>query len=173
MIRQVSNAFASRAEYLLEVLEVPQLSESQVIMIMSTKACRLHTCLQISSIKDPLSMNSETRNVSLLSYNSELAETLSTNVSIKEKDLKLVTELHLTVMCLAAMEGGGQLRFTEAMAAIFSSPNQLSRRTLFWEAGRLTCSTDWIKVCVFTENNSHPSATHICISQNLWLRRRL
>ena len=40
------------------------------------------------------------------------------------------------------------LRFTEAMAGLFSSPNQLARRTLFWENNTLHVACDWSKVCV-------------------------
>ena len=43
------------------------------------------------------------------------------------------------------MEGAGILRLTEAMASLFSSPNQHARRTLFWEHNKLHVAYDWSK----------------------------
>lgn len=105
----------------------------------------------MASIRDPLVSNCESGNVSLLSYNSELSDKYAEIIHrIAEKGnsetLKQLTELHLCVMCLAGMEGGGKLRFSEAVSALFSSPNHLARRTLFWEDHQLTVAYDWTKV---------------------------
>ena len=89
--------------------------------------------------------------MSLLSHNAELSDKYAKIIyRIAEKGtsetLKQLTELHLCVMCLAGMEGGGKLRFSEAVSALFSSPDHLSRRTLFWEDHELSVAYDWTKV---------------------------
>jgi hypothetical protein len=48
-----------------------------------------------------------------------------------EKTLDKLSELHLCVMCKAAMEGAGILRFPEAVCAMYSSPNQLTSVDLY------------------------------------------
>ena len=107
--------------------------------------------LQVASIHDPLASNGESGNVSVLVYNAILSEKFRAIIHQlaekgNKKTLEQLTELHLCVMCLAALEGAGQLRFTEAVSALFSSPNPLARRTLFWENQRLTVGYDWTKV---------------------------
>jgi hypothetical protein len=107
----------------------------------------------VASIHDPLASNGESGNVSLLVYNSSLAEkyeTITRSIADRgnKKTLEQLTELHLCVMNKSAMEGAGILRLTEAVCNMFSSPNQLARRTLFWEDGRLTVAYDWSKVSV-------------------------
>jgi hypothetical protein len=109
------------------------------------------TLSQLASIRDPLASDGESGNVSVLVYNAILAEkydAITRSIAEKgnKKTLEQLTELHLCVMCLATLEGAGQLRFTEAVSALFSSPNQLARRTLFWEGQRLTVGYDWTKV---------------------------
>ena len=105
----------------------------------------------MASVRDPLSSNGEAGNVSLLTYNAQLSEQfkgviLAIPTTGNWKTLDALTELHLCEMSRAAMEGAGMLRFTEAMAGLFSSPNQLARRTLFWENNTLHVACDWSKV---------------------------
>ena len=107
----------------------------------------------MASIRDPLSSDKEAGNVSLLTYNDELAEQFRAvihEIASKGdgKTLDALTELHLCEMARAAMEGAGIFRYTEAMAGLFSSPNQLARRTFFWEDSTLHVAYDWSKVCV-------------------------
>lgn len=107
----------------------------------------------MASIRDPLSSDKEAGNVSLLTYNDQLAEQFRAvihEIASKGdwKTLDALTELHLCEMARAAMEGAGIFRYTEAIAGLFSSPNQLARRTFFWEDSTLHVAYDWSKVCV-------------------------
>jgi hypothetical protein len=83
-------------------------------------------------------------------FNAELSESFREIINQiargDEKTLDKLSELHLCVMCKSAMEGAGILRFTEAVCAMYSSPNQLARRTLYWEDCLLAVLYDWTKV---------------------------
>ena len=177
MISDFAEVFQRRAEEILEHFKVPQL-----------------TAEQLQSVKDPLGKAGTY--ASLLTFNDKLATILSANVVIKDE--KLLTELHLcgislrlhahTQMMLgqphltnlaadilSALEGCGQLRFTEAVSQLFSQPNQFDnrlnppptptlhpclrlvdepRRTLYWESGHLTVSCGWIKTETTSSNES-------------------
>ena len=91
--------------------------------------------------------------MSLLTFNEHVSEQFKITIQQiatngNAKTLEDLTELHLCLMSRAAMEGAGILRFSEAMASLFSSPNQHARRTLFWEHQKLHVAYDWSKVCV-------------------------
>ena len=91
--------------------------------------------------------------MSLLTYNAQLSEQfkgviLAIPTTGNWKTLDALTELHLCEMARAAMEGAGIFRYTEAIAGLFSSPNQLARRTFFWEDRTLHVAYDWSKVSV-------------------------
>jgi hypothetical protein len=153
MIRNTADSFASRAEWLLRNMDVSDLTDEEVHSVFAFVLVRHFsvTLSQVASIQDPLASNGESGNISLLLYNSILSEKYSEitqRIAEKgnKKTLDQMTELHLCVICLAAMEGAGQLRFSEVVSALFSSPNHLARRTLFWENQRLTVAYDWTKV---------------------------
>ncbi len=135
MIRRLTDSFDSRAAAILTDLNVPELSEEQ-----------------LASIRDPLTSSRESGSVSLMCFNAELSEWFSEVIKQiargDAKTLDKLTELHLCVMCKSAMEGAGILRFTEAVCAMYSSPNQLARRTLYWEDCLLAVLYDWTKVHV-------------------------
>jgi hypothetical protein len=106
---------------------------------------------QVASIHDPLASDGEARNVSLLVYNTSLVakyDKITRSIADRgdKKTLQQMSELHLCVMCKSAMEGAGILRISEAVSALYSSPNQHARRTIYWEDGRMTVAYDWSKV---------------------------
>ncbi len=138
MVHRLGDSFDARAAAILTELNVPELSEEQ-----------LH------SIRDPLTSSREAGSVSLMCFNAGLMQTFSEIIKQiargDEKTLDKLSELHLCVMCKSAMEGAGILRFTEAVCAMYSSPNQLARRTLYWEDCLLAVLYDWIKVLVHVQ----------------------
>ena len=95
--------------------------------------------------------------MSLTCFNTEMTESFSNIIKQigrgDQKTLDKLSELHLCVMCKAAMEGAGILRFTEAVCAMYSSPNHLARRTLYWEDCLLAVLYDWTKVHVHDVND--------------------
>ena len=97
MVKNLGLSLAIRAEEILDRLRVPQLSEQEM-----------------RQIRDPLNARGEF--VSILSFNDQLATRLNAAVSIQASDLKLLYELHMIVVSLTAIEGGGELRFSEALA---------------------------------------------------------
>ncbi len=118
-MKNLGLAFATRAEEILDLLNVPVPSEEEV-----------------RQVRDPL--NSKGEYACLLTYNDDLATRHMHKVNIQSCDMKLLTELHMCVNNLSIIEGGGELRFTEALGNLFCQPNQFDKRTMFWEAGRLT-----------------------------------
>ena len=128
MVKDLGLSLAIRAEEILEKLGVPHLSEQE-----------------LREIRDPL--NGRGEYASVLTYNDHLATRLNATVNIKASDLKLLSELHLIVVSLTAIDGGGELRYSEALANLYSQPNQLDKRTMFWEEGRLVVHYDglWTK----------------------------
>ena len=127
-MKNLGNEFATRAEEILHQFNVPVLTDHE-----------------ISQVRDPLNAKGEF--ASLLTFNDALATSKMHQIIIGVKDLKLLTELHLNVSCLTAIDGAGELRFTECLAHNFSQPNALDKRTMFWEDGRLTIHHDgmWTK----------------------------
>jgi hypothetical protein len=127
-MKNLGLAFATRAEEILQLFNVPVLTD-----------------YEISQIRDPLNAKGEF--ASLLTFNDALATSKMHKVKIGVQDLKLVTELHLVVSNLTAIDGAGELRYTEAIAHNYSQPNALDNRTMFWEDGRLTIHHDgmWTK----------------------------
>jgi hypothetical protein len=118
MVKDLGLSLAIRAEEILGKLAVPHLCEQELLQI-----------------RDPLNARGEY--TSVLTFNDHLATNLNATVNIKASDLKLLYELHMIVVSLTAIDGGGELRYTEALANLYSQPNQLDKRTMFWEAGRL------------------------------------
>lgn len=118
----------TRAEEILDKLQVPRPSKAEA-----------------SQIRDPL--NAKGEYTCLLTFNDSLATRLGANVHIQECDLKLLSELHLIVASLSGIEGAGELRYTEALANLYSQPNNLDKRTMFWEASQLVVHYDgmWTK----------------------------
>jgi len=141
MVRRLGDSFDARAAAILTELNVPELSEEQ-----------------LQSIRDPLTSSKEKGSVSVMCFNAGLTQTFSAIIKQivargDEKTLDKLSELHLCVMSKSAMEGAGLLRFTEAVCALYSSPNQLSRRTLYWEECLLAVLYDWTKVLVHVQAN--------------------
>ena len=97
MVKDFGLSLAIRAEEILEQFSVPHLSEQEM-----------------KQIRDPLNARGEY--ASILTFNDQLATRLNAAVNIKESDLKLLYELHLIVVSLTAMDGGGELRYSEALA---------------------------------------------------------
>ena len=127
-MKNLGVAFATRAEEILHQFNVPVLTDDE-----------------ISQVRDPLNAKGEF--ASLLTFNDALATSKMHQVKIGVQDLKLLTELHLNVSILTAIDGAGELRYTESLAHHFSQPNALDKRTMFWEDGRLTIHYDgmWTK----------------------------
>jgi hypothetical protein len=97
MVKDFGLSLAIRAEEILEQFSVPHLLEQEM-----------------KQIRDPLNARGEY--ASILTFNDQLATRLNAAVNIKESDLKLLYELHLIVVSLTAMDGGGELRYSEALA---------------------------------------------------------
>jgi len=127
-MKNLGVAFATRAEEILKQFNVPVLTDDE-----------------ISQVRDPLNAKGEF--ASLLTFNDALATSKMYQVKIGVQDLKLVSELHLNVSNLTAIDGAGELRYTESLAHHYSQPNALDKRTMFWEDGRLTIHYDgmWTK----------------------------
>ncbi len=100
MVKDFGLSLVIRAEQILEKLGVPHLSEEEM-----------------KQIRDPLNARGEYS--SILSFNDQLATRLNKAVNIKASDLKLLYELHLIVVCLTAIDGGGELRYSEALANLY------------------------------------------------------
>ncbi len=127
-MKNLGEAFATRAEMILHQFNVPVLTDDE-----------------ISQVRDPLNAKGEF--ASLLTFNDALATSKMHQVKIRVQDLKLLTELHLNVANLTAIDGAGELRYTESLAHHYSQPNALDKRTMYWEDGRLTIHYDgmWTK----------------------------
>jgi hypothetical protein len=127
-MKNLGNEFATRAEEILHKFNVPVLTDCE-----------------ICQVRDPLNAKGEF--ASLLTFNDVLATSKMHQVKIVVTDLKLLSELHLNVANLTAIDGAGELRYTESLAHNFSQPNALDKRTMFWEDGRLTIHHDgmWTK----------------------------
>ena len=127
-MKNLALGFATRAEEILHIFNVPVLTD-----------------YEISQVRDPLNAKGEF--ASLLTFNDALATSKMRQVKIGVQDLKLVSELHLNVSNLTAIDGAGELRYTESLAHHYSQPNAFDKRTMFWEDGRLTIHYDgmWTK----------------------------
>lgn len=66
-------------------------------------------------------------------------------IAAKRKMLACIAELNLIILCLAALEGNGHIRFTESVASLFTDPTNFDSRTLRWELGQLLVACDWFK----------------------------
>lgn len=127
-IRSFANALQNRAEEILRIIGVQELTDEQ-----------------INSIKDL----AESAGANITLCNPELVELLKvadpTTKTERQALVKLITELTKIVLDLAAIEGSGHMRYTETVSSLFTDPSQFDRRTLRWETGRLSVTCGWFK----------------------------
>lgn len=129
MIRSFENDLQNLAESILDRIGVGHLSPQQV-----------------TSVRDGAGAGA---GYNLCHYNDDLVDALHIDGPQYAKDkkemLKQISLLTLTIMHLAAIEGGGHIRYTETVSALFTNPDNFSERSLRWEDGLLDVACDWFK----------------------------